>query len=72
ADTLSENQAALVVHEAFTRGSDDNLTLLLVKVLVASHDGLNDHRHPTYAGVSSSPHSSVLHRSLGDQLISNS
>ena len=72
AEMLSENQAALVVHEAFTRGSDDNLTLLLVKVLVASHDGLDDHRHPPYAGVSSSPHSSVLNRPLGDQLIPNS
>ncbi|WP_179982983.1 protein kinase domain-containing protein [Alteromonas macleodii] len=30
--TLSENQAALVVHEAFNNGSDDNLTLLLIKV----------------------------------------
>lgn len=72
ADTLSENQAALVVHEAFTRGSDDNLTLLLVKVLVASHDGLDDHRHPLYTGVSTSPHSSELNRPLGDQLINNS
>ncbi|AFT77977.1 Serine/threonine protein kinase [Alteromonas macleodii str. 'Black Sea 11'] len=71
-ETLPENQAALVVHEAFTRGSDDNLTLLLVKVLVASADGLNVHSHPPYAGVSSSPHSSVLNRPLGDQLITNS
>ena len=72
AEMLSENQAALVVHEAFSRGSDDNLTLLLVKVLVASSDGLNVHRHPLYEGVSTSPHSSVLNRSLGDQLIPNS
>ncbi len=71
-ETLPENQAALVVHEAFTRGSDDNLTLLLVKVLVANADGLNVHSHPPYAGVSSSPHSSVLNRPLGDQLITNS
>ena len=72
AEMLSKNQAALVVHEAFSRGSDDNLTLLLVKVLVASSDGLNVHRHPPYEGVSTSPHSSVLNRSLGDQLIPNS
>jgi serine/threonine protein phosphatase PrpC len=72
AETLPENQAALVVHEAFSRGSDDNLTLLLVKVLVASSDGLNVHRHPPYEGVSTSPHSSVLNRPLGDQLIPNS
>lgn len=72
AEMLSENQAALVVHEAFSRGSDDNLTLLLVKVLVASSDGLNVHRHPPYEGVSTSPHSSVLNRPLGDQLIPNS
>ncbi|AXT37299.1 serine/threonine protein kinase [Alteromonas sp. BL110] len=32
APTLSENQAALVVHEAFNNGSADNLTLLLIKV----------------------------------------
>ena len=39
--TLSENQAALVVHEAFNNGSDDNLTLLLIKVEFAhiGHDG---------------------------------
>ena len=39
--TLSENQAALVVHEALNNGSDDNLTLLLIKVEFAhiGHDG---------------------------------
>ena len=70
-ETLPENRAALVVHEAFSRGSDDNLTLLLVKVIVASADGLNVHSHPPYEGVSTSPHSSVLNRPLGDQLITN-
>ncbi|WP_334059247.1 protein kinase domain-containing protein [Alteromonas sp. S005] len=41
ANMLSENQAALVVHEAFNNGSDDNLTLLLIKVEFAhiGHDG---------------------------------
>ena len=32
AHTLSENQAELVIHKAFNNGSDDNLTLLLIKV----------------------------------------
>ncbi|WP_334018538.1 protein kinase domain-containing protein [Alteromonas sp. S015] len=74
ADTLCENQAALVVHEAFTKGSDDNLTLLLVKIHVVGTDGLCDHSHPSNADVStlSTPNSSLLNRSSRVQLIANS
>ena len=74
ADTLSENQAALVVHEAFTKGSDDNLTLLLVKVHVDSIVGLSDHSPPSNADVAtlSTPNSSLLDRSSRVQLIANS
>ena len=42
ANTLSENQSALVVHEAFNNGSDDNLTLLLIKVEFGDVDGSGD------------------------------
>lgn len=42
ANTLPENQAALVVHEAFNRGSDDNLTLLLIKCQIGNESGSND------------------------------
>ena len=74
ADTLSENQAALVVHEAFTKGSNDNLTLLLVTVHVASIDGLSEHSPPSNADVAtlSTPNSSLLNRSSRVQLIASS
>ena len=42
AEILSENQSALLVHEAFNQGSDDNLTLLLIKYQIGNESGSND------------------------------
>ncbi|MBT3134262.1 protein kinase [Alteromonas sp. ALT199] len=60
ANSLSENQAALVVHEAFSKGSDDNLTLLLVKVdiehpIVASDRNLDSGANSSPSSTQTSP-----------------
>ncbi len=46
ADTFSENQAESVVHEAFHNGSEDNLTLLLIKFkfCLINNDNDNERR----------------------------
>ncbi|WP_394220779.1 protein kinase [Alteromonas gracilis] len=42
AESLCDNKAALVVHEAFNKGSDDNLTLVLIKLVLNKTANINN------------------------------
>lgn len=44
-ETLAENQAALVVHEAFDKGSEDNLTLILVHIQTGHFSDIDKCEH---------------------------
>lgn len=51
-EELQENKAAMVVHDAFNKGSDDNLTLILIKAAFqqdTTTDALGGDKRSTYA-----------------------
>jgi len=53
AESLCDNKAALVVHEAFNKGSDDNLTLVLIKLVSNKTANINSNVKRRLPSVSS-------------------